>query len=417
MDISEKLVSQQGQIARWLITCLLFICLPAFPCTIFVLTGKDQTLFLTMKITQILTHGFGSDLPEKAISVVRFVGFDNGWAQGGINEKGLAFDWVAGFPSEWISDESLERAQGNASERMLESCSSVSEAIEFYQKYQEPGFSYAKILIADKTGASVIIGVSDGDLHFDQSRQSRGFGYGQKVLAGQLSGSTEPTIANGVSILQACRQKGTYSTKYSNVFDLRSGEIHLVGFSENRPDVRLSLRNELIKGEHYYEIQNIHEQQLQERLDLLPGMMRFLSEGYRGISDRNPALTNRVKQIFQDAFSGNSRREDYTPAFWKEISQYPKPGKNEIRALGMLLAVKPVKEHAAPSQSSSLYAVEFENVTIIQRILFDQNQRVKLIKMEKVEHKSRPAVEKWYKRIWAWIKLTFSSLIGATEYT
>ena len=26
-----------------------------------------------------------------------YVGFDNGWAQGGMNTAGLAFDWVAGY--------------------------------------------------------------------------------------------------------------------------------------------------------------------------------------------------------------------------------------------------------------------------------------------------------------------------------
>ncbi|WAC12507.1 hypothetical protein [Dyadobacter pollutisoli] len=322
---------------------LQLISFSATPCTIFVLTGTDRTLFFNNEDYSNPTTWLWFRPSGKSHFGCAFVGFDNGWAQGGVNENGLAFDWVAGFPNQWTPDESLETAQGNTSERMLESCSTISEAIEFYQKYQEPGFTYAKILIADKTGASVIIGIRDGNLHFDQSRQSRGFGYGQKVLASQLSGSTEPTISNGRSILQACRQKGTYATKYSNVFDLRSGEIQLVGFSENRPDIRLNLNDELSKGQHYYEISNINSQLLQEPIDLLPAMKRFLWEGYQDILDKNPALTNRVKQISQEALVGNPQRKDYTPVYWKEVSQYPQPSENAIRALGNLLAAKACK--------------------------------------------------------------------------
>ena len=45
---------------------------------------------------------------------------------------------------------------------MLETCASVQEAIAFYQQNSEPSFSRARILIADKTGASVIVGAKDG---------------------------------------------------------------------------------------------------------------------------------------------------------------------------------------------------------------------------------------------------------------
>jgi hypothetical protein len=51
---------------------------------------------------------------------------------------------------------------------------------------------------------------------------------------------------------------------------------------------------------------------------------------------------------------------------------------------------------AIPNQSSNLYAIEFENVTIIQRVLFVDKQRVKLIKMEKVEYKKRSREIPWY---------------------
>ena len=36
-----------------------------------------------------------------------YVGFDNAWGQGGLNTKGLAFDWVAGFKEKWERDRTI----------------------------------------------------------------------------------------------------------------------------------------------------------------------------------------------------------------------------------------------------------------------------------------------------------------------
>jgi len=40
--------------------------------------------------------------------------------QGGLNTKGLAFDWVAGFMEKWEFDPGMKSVRGNPSERMLE---------------------------------------------------------------------------------------------------------------------------------------------------------------------------------------------------------------------------------------------------------------------------------------------------------
>src|SRR5215467_4853653 len=66
-------------------------------CTIFVLTDSEHTLFCN--------NEDWSD-PKTRIWFVPgnnehyggvYLGFDNNFAQGGMNTKGLAFDWVAGY--------------------------------------------------------------------------------------------------------------------------------------------------------------------------------------------------------------------------------------------------------------------------------------------------------------------------------
>lgn len=109
-----------------------------------------------------------------------YVGFDNGWAQGGMNEKGLAFDWVAGYEGSPVVYTDEKKATGNPSERMLESCANVYEAIAFFKEYREPSFPYAKILVADPGGTSVMIESRDGILNFVIKTGSRASDMGRK---------------------------------------------------------------------------------------------------------------------------------------------------------------------------------------------------------------------------------------------
>jgi hypothetical protein len=67
-------------------------------------------------------------------------------------------------------------------------------------------------------------------------------------------------VTNGFKILRDCRQKGPYATKYSNVYDLKSGDIFLYPLPDRDDEVKLNLAVELKKGGHYYDMPQIHEQ-------------------------------------------------------------------------------------------------------------------------------------------------------------
>ena len=84
---------------------------------------------------------------------------------------------------------------------LIETCGAVQEAIAFYRGREEPGFAHCKILIADKTGASAIIGFHNGKLRVDISSQCRGFGYGGQTLDALLAKYPKANVANGARIL------------------------------------------------------------------------------------------------------------------------------------------------------------------------------------------------------------------------
>ena len=164
--------------ARLLLAATLTISLvrESSACTIFVLTDGRQVLFCnnedwTNPATRIWFVPAGAGCPGCV-----YVGYDDGWARGGMNTEGLACDWVGGFKEEWQSD-AVTCVRGNPTERLLESCATVEDAIAFFQKHKEPDFSHAKVLVADKNGTSVVIGAHDGNLQIDRSKRSRSFGY------------------------------------------------------------------------------------------------------------------------------------------------------------------------------------------------------------------------------------------------
>lgn len=196
-----------------------------------------------------------------------YVGLRDQWAQGGMNTKGLAFDGVAGISLDGITNTSpltlapkLKRVRGNPSERMLESCSTVDEAVAFYRRFKEPTFSYATIIIADRSGAFAVLGTRRGLLHIVRGKGCAAWGWNGGIASNLISQNPTPTVTNAAVILKAAMSSGEYATRYSNVFDLCSGEIALFDFSQPSAGIALGLTQELEKGRHFYDMRSIEKQ-------------------------------------------------------------------------------------------------------------------------------------------------------------
>ena len=87
-------------------------------CTIFMGTTGDLTL--------VGNNEDWSDTETKVWFLVAeegkygrvYFGFNNGWAQGGMNDQGLFFDWVAGAEREWQPDPGRKEYLGAISEKI-----------------------------------------------------------------------------------------------------------------------------------------------------------------------------------------------------------------------------------------------------------------------------------------------------------
>jgi len=352
-----------------------FLVMPSYACTIFVLTDSKRTLYFNNEDFSNPATRIWFLPPSQGYYGVAYVGFNDDWAQGGVNTAGLAFDWVAGTKTEYVPDSELLTVRGNnPSNRMLESCATVEEAIAFYQKYREEGFSYASIMIADKTGASVIIGVRDGKLFFDKSTKSRGFGYGEKALGAHLA-KAPASVQGGLPILQACSQEGQYPTQYSSIYDLRSGDIYLVSLRNGANEVKVNLDGELAKGGHYYDIPALAKAGTQAPLPLSRGMNRFLADGYPPIADLEPTTTQRFKAMFEGHYTGNVKAEEFTPELWQLVAPKLKEIGEEFKKWGKIQSFTLVERKEVDKQKHYRYLVEYEHVTILHLfVLNDQNK-------------------------------------------
>lgn len=370
-----------------------FISVPIQACTIFVLTDAKRALFCNNEDYSNPVTRIWFVPPGDGFYGCVYIGFDNGWVQGGLNTEGLAFDWVAGYMEEWESSVGMKSVRGNPSERMLETCTTIKDAITFYRKHWEPDFARAKILVADRTGASAIIGAKDGKLQVEQAHQSRGFGYGVRTLKKMLKKQPEPTVAKGFEILRACVQEGHNATKYSYIFDLKPGEIFLFRFSKWTKDVKLKLSVELEKGEHYYDIPQICKQLTQAPIPLLNNMKRLLLDQYKPIPDNEPEITNQIRKMIQDAFEGTMNSDNYTAELWRELSPIQKEIQTDLKRLGDFISLVLVDHKDEDRQRSYRYRLEFENATVLQHFILDEENKVAFIQSESTELKSREGIE------------------------
>jgi hypothetical protein len=276
-----------------LIVPLLLPAGPALPCTAFLVTGDGQVLM-----------GNNEDFwnPEVRIWFVPaeegrfgrvYLGFDNLYPQGGMNEKGLAFDGFATASYPMHKQEGKEVFRGRLLDEVMATCATVEDVVEMLAHHDLRFLERAMLMYSDKSGDSVII---EGDeflrkegsfqvvTNFYQSRQENDRARCPRfnVAVGKLEAAKEVSIARCRRVLAATAQEGSAPTQYSNVFDLKKGLIYLYHFHNFQEVVVFDLRMELKKGEHVLKI-----------ADLFPETFAYRSYLERRERDRAEELARR----------------------------------------------------------------------------------------------------------------------------
>jgi hypothetical protein len=235
-----------------------------YACTVFTINGAERMLFCDNEdFSNPRTRLWFVPSSGTKHGCVYF-GFDDGWGQNGLNDQGLAYGWVAGFKERWQRQPEMKTIDGKPCHRMLETCATVEEAVALFKGNWEESFSYGRLLVADRTGKSVILRAKEGKLSAPIVTRSQGmghrFGMRGEEAASMLAQITRPTLAEAARLLEFTRQEGINATKYSVVFDLKTCSIWLYRFPDQRGPVPFNLRRELNKAAHYYDIPGLPDQ-------------------------------------------------------------------------------------------------------------------------------------------------------------
>lgn len=217
------------------------------------------------------------------------VGYDNvnglSWFQGGMNEKGLAFDSTS-VPHTTPNLHS-ERPQNLVPE--VFSCETITEVIDYkaaHGVYQQEGSIQSMYL--DITGESVVFNIGlDGEFDFFRNNEtfqlssnyyfndtSRGhpssdairrYNAAEQKLK-DINTNNTISIESITSVLDAAHFEGPLvNTLYSNIFDVENGIIYLYYFHQFGEVVILNLEEELAKGWHSYRISDLFSQDLVDK--------------------------------------------------------------------------------------------------------------------------------------------------------
>lgn len=194
------------------------------------------------------------------------------FAQGSMNEKGLAFDAMVVAKVPWQPDPNQQTPE-NLVDQIMDQCKSVAQAVEHFGKYNCPYLATTQFMFADASGASAVIAWDPGQ------------GLSVVMGAGAYQVATNTRIAasgyrcpramrvtqvlNSVGQLdneaarrglQSVHQRGPGGfTSYACIYDLRNQTVLLYNLTNYDEAVEFDLPQELSKGETTHLMKNLFD--------------------------------------------------------------------------------------------------------------------------------------------------------------
>ncbi|MFX0149691.1 MAG: carcinine hydrolase/isopenicillin-N N-acyltransferase family protein [Candidatus Hodarchaeota archaeon] len=214
-----------------------------------------------------------------------YLGFNDFYSQGGMNEKGLCFDANALPKLSLNPHPELPYSEGWIVRFLMKICANVTEVIDVASKYNWGTSMAYQVQFADATGDAVVISAgTDGELNFTRKIEGDGYLVSTNFNLANPDNGWSPcwrynkamemldainhednlTVEYFRDILKAVHQEGTYATKYSNIFDPKNRDIYIYKNSNFNEVVVLNLDEELAKGDTgYTKLDDLFAQELQ----------------------------------------------------------------------------------------------------------------------------------------------------------
>jgi uncharacterized protein (TIGR03435 family) len=243
-------------------------------CTAFCATTKDGAVLVGNNEDFYNPRTRIQFIPARPGSYGRlYVGYDDLYPQGGMNERGLWFD---GFGTPAVKPR-LDRPSypGNIVADAMATCATVEEVVQLFSRYNRAFLTEGILMFADATGDAVSIEANAivrktrrhfVQTNFHQSRTHTTPDARFKTATAMLDGAGgEVSVDLFRRILDATHQEGGAPTLYSNIYDLRSRKMYLYLFHDYERVVTIDLTRELEKGERVVEIPSLFPRNAKEQ--------------------------------------------------------------------------------------------------------------------------------------------------------
>jgi hypothetical protein len=245
-------------------------CVPG-SCTIFAVRRGDKVFFGNNEDWSDPKTIYWVEPSAKGRYGSVYLGFNHYNPQGGINEKGLAFDYNALPRSPMKSHRDLPRRPGPLVNIVMQQAATVEEAMAILQRYDWGGALAWQMLLADATGDAVVVSAGpEGELAFTRKPSGDGFLVSTNFnranpdnrlgsypcpryekateMLGQIHSESDLTVETLRAIVDAVHVQGPgINTLYSNVMDLRRGIVYLYYWHQYGEVVTLDVAKEIAK--------------------------------------------------------------------------------------------------------------------------------------------------------------------------
>jgi hypothetical protein len=200
-----------------------------------------------------------------------YVGHDDGFPQGGLNEAGLAYDGFAVYGRKLRAILGKEPIAENIAAKtgflksILQQCATVEEVQRFVNRYDRSVFNHGMILFIDKKGDYLVVEVDTTILGHDPKYVLSNFcpsltpdpstvkigryRKGVAFLRDKWDSSLRFCTAM-MDTMHECRPRLGDGTTYTSIYDLSAGLIYLYFYHDYTHCVSFDLRRELAKGDH-----------------------------------------------------------------------------------------------------------------------------------------------------------------------
>lgn len=267
-----------------------------------------------------------------------YVGYENMFPQGGMNEAGLVFD---GFGQSYraVTDTTgkLKISPGDLYKKIMRECATVDEVKNLFNQYNRSFWSSSVLRFVDKSGKylyfdgdSLIIGDNATFVQTNVRPYENKECWRLEKAKRLVANSYNTSIDYCASVMDSVHQGGNWGgSVYTTIYDLNEGKIYLYYFYDYKHVVTFDLKDELLKGDRFLIMpelfpENEYGQKFHTEFNKIYSQIRILADS--SVTDKTASINtikNEISNSFIDSYPFYRKVADFAEYYKNEKVNYP----------------------------------------------------------------------------------------------